>query len=208
MSLDGYPDWPAMLKWLNAAKDRIETIYAFSAEQIITGELDPSVIPPIPWDRVLKADSSLADLETRSASVLSSGTLPAARMPALSGDVSSTSGATVTTLADVNGNAGTFGGSSAIPVVTVNAKGLITAVSVASVSAGGGDIKADGTVPFAADESMGGFNLTGVADPVAAQDAVTLAYLLAHYYEPLTNGDPVTPELIFDGFGDVIMVLI
>jgi len=24
--------------------------------------------------------------------------------------------------------------------------------------------------------------------------------------EPLTNGDPVTPELIFDGFGDVIMV--
>lgn len=25
-------------------------------------------------------------------------------------------------------------------------------------------------------------------------------------WEPLTNGDPVSPELIFDGYGDVIMV--
>lgn len=25
------------------------------------------------------------------------------------------------------------------------------------------------------------------------------------HYEPLTNGDPVTPEILFDGFGDVIM---
>jgi hypothetical protein len=26
------------------------------------------------------------------------------------------------------------------------------------------------------------------------------------YWEPLTNGDPVTPELIFDASGDVVMV--
>lgn len=38
---------------------------------------------------------------------------------------------------------------------------------------GGGDIKADGTVPFAADESMGDNNLTDVADPVNPQDAET-----------------------------------
>jgi hypothetical protein len=52
----------------------------------------------------------------------------------LSGDVTSTGMAT--TLATVNANVGTFGGATTIPVVTVNAKGLVTAVSTASVSAG------------------------------------------------------------------------
>lgn len=27
-----------------------------------------------------------------------------------------------------------------------------------------------------------------------------------HHYEPLTNSDPSDPQLVFDGFGDVIMV--
>jgi hypothetical protein len=54
----------------------------------------------------------------------------------LSGDVS-TSGSTVTTLANVNANVGTFGSSSAIPVVTVNAKGLITGVSTVTAATGG-----------------------------------------------------------------------
>jgi hypothetical protein len=38
------------------------------------------------------------------------------------------------TLATVNSNVGSFGGSTAIPVITVNAKGLITAVSTANIS--------------------------------------------------------------------------
>lgn len=38
------------------------------------------------------------------------------------------------TLATVNSNTGTFGGSTAIPVITVNSKGLITAVSTAGIS--------------------------------------------------------------------------
>ena len=38
------------------------------------------------------------------------------------------------TLATVNSNTGSFGSSSAIPVITVNAKGLITAVSTQSIS--------------------------------------------------------------------------
>ena len=38
-----------------------------------------------------------------------------------------------TTLASVNSNVGTFGSTSAIPVVTVNAKGLVTAVTTASI---------------------------------------------------------------------------
>ena len=40
------------------------------------------------------------------------------------------------TLATVNSNVGSFGSSSSIPVVTVNAKGLVTAVSTATVAGG------------------------------------------------------------------------
>lgn len=48
----------------------------------------------------------------------------------LSGDVS-TSGLT-STLATVNSNVGSFGSASAVPVITVNGKGLVTAVSTAA----------------------------------------------------------------------------
>lgn len=59
----------------------------------------------------------------------------------LSGDVTSTGMAT--TLATVNANVGTFGDASTIPVITVNAKGLITAVSTEAVVGGGSAIPAD-----------------------------------------------------------------
>jgi len=50
----------------------------------------------------------------------------------LSGDVSSNQ--FVTTLATVNGNVGTFGSVTQVPVVTVNAKGLVTAVSNTTIT--------------------------------------------------------------------------
>lgn len=40
------------------------------------------------------------------------------------------------TLATVNSNTGSFGSSTSIPVITVNGKGLVTAVSTASVQGG------------------------------------------------------------------------
>ncbi len=40
-----------------------------------------------------------------------------------------------------------------------------------------GTILADGSVPFEADQSMGGNQLTNVGDPVDAQDAATKAYV-------------------------------
>jgi len=43
---------------------------------------------------------------------------------------------------------------------------------------GGGDIRSDGTVPFAADESMGGHKLTGVAAPVSSTDAANKQFVL------------------------------
>jgi hypothetical protein len=74
----------------------------------------------------------------------SAATLTTGRTISTTGDVSYTSGsfngsANVTgtaTLATVNSNVGTFGSSSAIPVVTVNGKGLVTAVSTATVAGG------------------------------------------------------------------------
>jgi len=74
----------------------------------------------------------------------SAATLTTARTIAITGDLAYTSGsfngsANVTgtgTLATVNSNVGSYGSSTAIPVVTVNAKGLVTAVSTATVAGG------------------------------------------------------------------------
>ena len=60
-----------------------------------------------------------------------SGVLVAGNMPAYTGDVTSGSGATVNTLATVNGSPGTVGSGTAIPVITVTAKGLVTVTSTA-----------------------------------------------------------------------------
>jgi hypothetical protein len=70
------------------------------------------------------------------ASNLTSGTLAAARLPAFTGDSTSTVGTSVLTLATVNSNTGAFGSATSIPVVTVNAKGLVTAVTTATVQGG------------------------------------------------------------------------
>lgn len=70
-----------------------------------------------------------------SGNLSSSTRLPAGNFPALTGDITTVAGALATTLATVNANVGTFGSSSLVPLITVNAKGLITAASTASVTA-------------------------------------------------------------------------
>lgn len=66
----------------------------------------------------------------------------------MTGDIAIAAGSGTATLATVNSNVGTFGSSTLVPVVTVNAKGLVTAVSTASISGAinvtGGDLTLSG----------------------------------------------------------------
>jgi hypothetical protein len=85
---------------------------------------------------VLSPSGSGASLTSLNATNISSGTLGDARLPAFSGDATSTAGTSSLTFATVNSNIGAFGSASAIPVVTVNGKGLVTAVSTVAVAGG------------------------------------------------------------------------
>lgn len=92
------------------------------------------------------------------------------RTVSITGDIAYTSGsldgsANVTgtgTLATVNSNVGTY------TKITINAKGLATAGSQASLS----DLSAP-----TADFAFGSFKITSLADPTSAQDAATKAYV-------------------------------
>lgn len=79
------------------------------------------------------------------AALLTAGTLPAGRMPALTGDITTSAGAVATTLATVNSNVGTFGSATQAPQVTVNGKGLVTAASNVTVTPAVGSVTGLGT---------------------------------------------------------------
>jgi len=73
------------------------------------------------------------------------GTVSALRMPAFTGDVSTTAGSTATTLATVNANVGTFGSATQAGTFTVNGKGLVTAASNVTITPAVGSITGLGT---------------------------------------------------------------
>ena len=119
----------------------------------ITGLIDP----------VNATDATTKQFSTN-ASNLASGTVASAQMPALTGDATSTAGSVGLTLATVNSNVGSF----TLASVTVNAKGLITAVSSGTAPASTvsitGDITASGNTgtAFAATLATVNSNITAV----------------------------------------------
>ena len=69
-----------------------------------------------------------------------SGSWACSQAPAHTGDITTSAGSCATTLATVNSNVGSFGSSTAIPALTVNAKGLVTAASTSAVIAPAGTL--------------------------------------------------------------------
>lgn len=96
--------------------------------------------------------------------------LTGAQMPALTGDVTSTAGTAATTLAASGVTAGTYGSGSAVPVLTLDAKGRVTAASTAAVVSGSGTVTSVGL-----SDLTGLFTITG--SPITTSGTLTLSAL-------------------------------
>lgn len=84
---------------------------------------------------------------TTNATDLTEGTLAAARLPAFTGgDATTTAGGGNIILGTVNSNVGTFGNATTVPAFTVNAKGLVTAVTNVTITGGAGNTSATTTM--------------------------------------------------------------
>jgi hypothetical protein len=101
-------------------------------------------------------------------------------IPNLSGDISSAN--TVTTLATVNSNVGTFGGTGAIPVVTVNGKGLVTGISTVAPN--------NGTLTLA----VSGTGLSGSASFTANQSGASTFTVTSNATSANTNNTIVARD--------------
>lgn len=114
--------------------------------QAPAGALGSSVLTlPIATDTLIgKATTDTLTNKSIDAGQLT-GTIVAGRMPAFTGDITTSSGTIVTTLATVNTNTGSWGTATAVPQFTVNGKGLITAAANVTITPAVGSVTGLGT---------------------------------------------------------------
>jgi hypothetical protein len=154
----------------------------------------PSLTTNVSWTlpnatgTLLLTTGSGSALTSLNASNISSGTLAGARLPSFTGDV--TNSAAALTLATVNSNVGTFTNAS----VTVNAKGLVTAVSNGSTPIGGSTgattnaiLKANGT---------GGSTLQTSGITIDSTDAITTSGAITR----IRNGTTAQSFEVYDTY--------
>lgn len=109
-----------------------------------------------------------------------SGTLQAAQFPALTGDVTTTAGSLVTTLANTGVAVGTFGDGSHSLTIQVDAKGRVLAISAVSISIAAGAVSGLSAVQTGA--------FTGDVAKLAGSGVTTLVNI--------PDGVPVAGELV------------
>ena len=109
-----------------------------------------------------------------------SSPIAASFLPAFSGDMTTPTGSTFSTLATVNSTPGTFGSTTQCPTFTVNAKGLVTAASQAACTS----------------SSMGITQLTGDVTTPASSTGSTVATLATANSTPGTFGSATTTPII------------
>lgn len=120
---------------------------------------------------------------TNATTVQGTTILPTTAVPAFTGDITTVAGALATTLATVNSNVGTFGTSTAIPAITVNGKGLVTAATTNAIIAPAGTLTgtslASGVTSSSLTSAAGGsFVSSAYTDTTSATNisSGTLAY--------------------------------
>ena len=173
-----------------------------NAKGLVTGTGLPVPIAP-PFSAIINKPTTLAGYGITDAASTASlqlgvpngvatldggGVLISTQIPIFNGDVTSVGSSNTLTLAIVNGTPGTFGSAGAIPTITVNDKGLITAISSTPVTipTGGGGSGINWipeTTSFTADTGNGysltlsaPITVTLPASPTAGTSVILLDY--------------------------------
>jgi len=106
-----------------------------------------------------------ATTDTTNASNITSGTLGAARLPAFSGDITTTQGSSITALSSTGVAAGTYGSAAQVPRIVVDAKGRISSVTATQITIASGAVS--GLAASATTDTTNASNISSGTLPAA-----------------------------------------